>query len=122
MDFMLGREPCDREDATLLVASGDIDMTAAREFGRRLEGALRTSSGDVVLDVHEVIYLDSTALRSLLAGRRLAEERGVRLVLVCRRREVLQVLEVTGLDELFEIHPSRDSALEAIGSADQPKR
>jgi anti-anti-sigma factor len=120
-DFRLERRSGDREGVALLVASGDIDMTASREFGRRLEGALRASPGDVVLDLVEVVHLDSTALRALLAARNLAEERGTLLVLVCVG-PVLQVLDVTGLTELFAIQPDRESALAAIGRPSQPKR
>ncbi len=119
-DFRLERSA--HEGATVLVASGDIDMTASREFGRRLEGAVRATSGDVLLDLDGVVHLDSTALRALLAGRKVADGRGARLVLVCARRSVLSVLEVTGLTALFEIHAERGAALEAIGSAGEPKR
>jgi anti-sigma B factor antagonist len=119
--FDVVRRPCDQPGVTLLAASGDIDMTAAAEFGRRLEDALRASSGHVVLDLLEVVHLDSTALRSLLAGRQLAEERGASLVLVCPRG-VKHVLEVTGLDRLFEIHAEREPALESIGRRSQPNR
>jgi len=121
-DFRLESRPSESEDLTLLVASGDIDMTASREFGRRLEGALRAAAGDVVLDLDQVVHLDSTALRALLSARKVAEERGARLALVCVRRPVLHVLEVTGLTELLEIHPDRDAALDAIGRPNQPKR
>jgi anti-sigma B factor antagonist len=121
-DFWLEAQPAGREDVTLLVATGDVDMTASREFGRRLEAAIGSSPGDIVLDILGIVYLDSTALRALLGARKMAEERASRLVLVCARRPVLHVLEVTGLTRLFEIHPDRDAAIEAIGRANQPKR
>jgi anti-sigma B factor antagonist len=120
-EFGVEREPCEQEGVALLAVSGDIDMTASREFGRRLEGALRASSGHVVLDLLRVVHLDSTALRVLLACRNVAEERGACLVLVCGR-QVQHVLEVTGLDELFEMHADRQAALESIGRDTQPKR
>jgi anti-sigma B factor antagonist len=117
-DFGLVAEPCDRDGVTLLVASGDVDMTAAREFGRRLERVLRSTDGEVVLDLARVDHLDSTTLRWLLSARRLAEDRDGELILVCPRSAVLEVLEVTGLDEVFEIHADRESAL----AAGRPKR
>ena len=117
--FALEIEPCEQKGVTL-AASGDIDMTASREFGRRLESALRTSSGGVVLDLRRVVHLDSTALRSLLACRHVAEARGSQLVLVCSRRPVRQVLEVTGLIR-GPLRP-REAALEAIARPTQPRR
>jgi anti-sigma B factor antagonist len=119
-EFRLERE--NGGGATVVVAGGDIDMTTSREFGRRLEGLLRASTGDVVLDLLQVVYLDSTALRALLASRKVAAERGSRLVLVVAQSDVLHVLEVTGLTTLFDIHATRAAALRAIGTADQPKR
>lgn len=121
-DFWLETQPSGREDVTVLAATGDVDMTASREFGRRLESALSASSGDVVLDLLGIVYLDSTALRALLAARKLAEARGARLVLVCASDPVLHVFEVTGLTKLFEIHADREAALAGIGSANEPKR
>ena len=115
LDFALGEATTDVEGVTLLEASGDIDMTASREFGRRLETAVRKARGDVVLDLLQVVHLDSTALRHLLFCRRVAENRRIRLVLVCARPPVKQVLEVTGVSRLFDIHPDRAGALEAIG-------
>jgi hypothetical protein len=35
---------------------------------------------------------------------------------------VLHVLDVTGLADMFEIHPSLEDALAAIGRPNQPKR
>jgi anti-anti-sigma factor len=75
----------------------------------------------VVLDLLQVVHLDSTALRSQLSRRRLASERDATLVLVCGQGSVLQVLDVTGLAEMFEIHPSLEDALAAIGRPNQPK-
>jgi anti-sigma B factor antagonist len=120
-EFRVERVPCDREGVTVLAVSGDIDMTASREFGRRLESGVRAASGDVVLDLVRVRHLDSTALRALLRGRQVAEERGALLVIACGRR-VQHVLEVTGLEQVFDIHPERELALEAIGRDTQPKR
>jgi anti-sigma B factor antagonist len=121
-DFALESQPSPHPAVTLLVASGDIDMTAAREFGRRLESALRGSDGDVVLDLRAVEHLDSTALRGLLAARRLAEARDADMVLICARAPVLRVLKVTGLDELFPIFPDLDRALAGLGAAGPPER
>ncbi|HEY1358604.1 MAG TPA: STAS domain-containing protein [Thermoleophilaceae bacterium] len=119
-DFTLERHSY--EGVTLLLAGGDIDMTASREFGRRLEAALRAAPGDVLLDLDGVIYLDSTALRALLHARKLAEEGSAGLALVCSNRSVLHVLDVTGLTEIFDVHGDRAAALAAIGAADRPNR
>src|SRR3954447_15971751 len=121
-DFGLAQEPCDHDGVMLLVASGDIDMTAAREFGRRLEDALRTARGEVVLDLRRVEHLDSTTLRWLLSARRLAEDRDAALGPVCARPSVLSVLEGTGLDELFEVYGDLDGALAAADGSHRPKR
>lgn len=121
-DFALERRPTGRQGVTLLAASGDIDMTTSAEFGRRLAEAITASPGDVVLDLLDVVYLDSTALRALLAARKLTERRGRGFALVCEPKTVGHVLEVSGLAAMFEIHADRDGALEAIGRDTQPKR
>jgi anti-anti-sigma factor len=84
------------------VLTGELDL-ADRE---RLLELLRPAEAaeDVVIDVREVPYMDSTALGCLVRLKRKQLERGngsVRLTNV--EPTVERLLRLTGLDQLFEI-------------------
>jgi anti-sigma B factor antagonist len=41
------------------------------------------------------------------------------LSLVCSDRNITKIFEITGLDRVFAIHPTRAEAIEQIGGASQ---
>ena len=66
-----------------------------------------------VIDLGGVTFLASSGLAVLIRAAHRAEEDGVRLRLVASTRPVRRPLEVTGADQLFEIHPDADTAVTA---------
>ena len=89
-----------------IVVHGDIDVAG----GPILEAAIleRESAGPIVLDLDDVVFIDSSGLRSLLGASRRARE--IDRVVTLRRvgREVRRLLEITGTTEHFTIESSRD--------------
>ena len=71
----------------------------------------------LILDLHQMINLDTTGLDSLRALHRRLCERGCRLLLVAPNEQPLSLLERSGFrDELGAgaIHPDLDAALAAL--------
>lgn len=101
----LVREADARE--TRLMVAGEIDLNNVDEF----DAALRTLLDETpvaVLDLTEVTHFGSTALGALIGANNLAGERDVRMV-VRPSHIVRRVLEVTMLDQTFELSDSRPS-------------
>lgn len=97
------------DDGTLSVA-GDIDMAGGpilEEVMLSCEEQLGVS-GDLVMDVAGVQFIDSSGLRSLLAAARRAGERRARLVLSGVGPEVIRLFEITGTLDQFHIVSHRD--------------
>jgi anti-sigma B factor antagonist len=98
-------------DGTIVVA-GDIDMAG----GPLLEEAIlaretdleRASSGDVVLDLENVHFIDSSGLRGLLGASRRAASRRSAVVLRAAGPEIIRLLEITGTLDQFNIVSRRD--------------
>ena len=83
---------------------GEIDLYT----GPRLHGELFTLlSGDgpvqVVVDMSEVDFCDSTGMNVLLAAHRRAREQGGDLELAAPRPAVRKILQVTGLESVFTV-------------------
>jgi len=76
---------------------GDIDLSAAPV----LRAALHTESGDVVLDMSETTFLDSTAIGVIVASWKRHHEEGRRFVARDVPESTMHVFELTGVDELL---------------------
>jgi len=89
-----------------IVVHGDIDVAG----GPILEAAIvdRESAGPIVIDLADVIFIDSSGLRSLLGASRRAHDRGARVTLQRVGPEVRRLLEITGTTEHFTIESSRE--------------
>jgi anti-anti-sigma factor len=82
--------------------SGDVDILRAPELAE-LENELSAES-NVILDVGDLKYADTTFLRFLLRLRAQSNKSGrdsIRLVRATRRLQ--RLLEVTGLDRMFAV-------------------
>ena len=84
---------------------GDIDVAG----GPILEAAIldRESSGPIMIDLADVVFIDSSGLRSLLGASRRARDRGEQVTLQRVGPEVRRLLEITGTTEHFTIESSR---------------
>jgi anti-sigma B factor antagonist len=97
------------EHVTLRV-SGEIDLGTAPQLREAALEALRHHGSDLRLDLRDVHFMDSTGIEVLLATRRRAALEGGSLTLVRPSRPVQRILQVTGVDRLFEItQPSPSS-------------
>ncbi len=91
--------------------AGEIDVQTAGRLRETLE-ELSRGRHDVVLDMAEVEFMDSTGLGLLLSARK----RG-RLSLRGLSDRALQLMQMTGLYETFEIAP--DGSTEPSSDADK---
>lgn len=83
---------------------GDIDLAAQDEVLAVLEPATCRAAHageDLVVDLGDVTFLDSTGIALLVRARRQLPD-GVALVLARPPEQVRRVLEISGLDQLCE--------------------
>lgn len=84
-----------------LAVRGEIDADTAP----RLRAALAARSGDLVIDMAETDFIDSSGLRVLIEFHQIAEERGDRMTIVDPSTAVQRVFELSSLDGYFNIQP-----------------
>jgi anti-anti-sigma factor len=90
------------ENKTILAISGKLSAITADEFNVAVETAQRESHA-LVLDFKELSYMASAGLRVLVVAQKRAKATGGTLSLINVGKEVMEVLEVTGLDEVLDI-------------------
>ena len=91
-----------RGKTAIIRLSGDLDITGADHLDACIQGLTGNSPDEVVIDLSGVTFLDSRGLRSLIRTRELGPEAGWSLKLVRGSAQVRRILDVTGLDAVFE--------------------
>jgi len=114
--FELTEEELDSRTHVIAV-SGEIHVSTAPQFSRRLNDAIGQGKTAVVLDLSDVTFIDSTGLSVLLNGLRRVTRRQGRMALVVSNPTVLRLFEVTQLDATFDICPTREDAISAVQGA-----
>lgn len=110
------RVTCENIDGCRVAqVSGSIDAAHAV----RLQEAeyLASPDEDVVLDVSEVDFLDSTGLGALVAVVRAFSNNEKRLILTSPPPIMLRTLELTGVSRVMEITDSMVDAIDALMKA-----
>lgn len=116
MDLTIDR--ADHDDETVMSVGGEIDVYTAPLVRERLDAVIADGRVDLVVDLSQVRFLDSTGLGVLVGRLKLTRSRGGSLRLVAIEEKVLKVFGITGLDKVFEIYPTLEEAL-ATSAADR---
>ncbi|MGW8765878.1 STAS domain-containing protein [Streptomyces sp. NPDC055815] len=87
--------------------SGEMDLEHAEELRASLRAALTSApaGSDIVVDLQNSSFCDSSGLNVLLTARLWALERGQHLVLAAPSHQMIRILELTEADHLFTYIP-----------------
>jgi len=96
---------------TVVSVEGEIHVSTAPALSRRVNGIIDGRGGDLVLDLSEVTFIDSTGLSVLLNALRAVRRQGGHLALVCTNPTVLRLFEITHLNTTFALHPNLEAAV-----------
>ena len=81
---------------------GELDTVAAPVLQSSLTDLIEEQGNlDVIIDLAKLEFIDSQGLSVLVAGDRMAKERGGCLTLSAPPSRVYKVFEITGLDQHF---------------------
>jgi len=93
---------------------GTLVEDDASAFAEKLQRRLSTSNLRVVLDLHEVPYVDSTALEALADAADRMEQRSTRLRLVSVVPTVREVLKLTGMSKHVQFFEQVEDAVRSF--------
>ncbi|MGD2163117.1 MAG: STAS domain-containing protein [Anaerolineales bacterium] len=91
--------------------SGRIDSATAGEFEDVLNEFTQHGKNNLVLDLSEVDFISSAGLRVLVTARKAVKSAGGEIVFADSSEQVIETLEIAGLDVLFEQYPDRETAV-----------
>ena len=105
------------DGAYIISLSGEVDLYTAPDFKQQLLQVIGDGAKQVIVDFSETTFIDSTTLGVLVGGVKRLRPNGGQLSLVCSDRNITKIFEITGLDRVFTIYPSRDEAVAAMSSS-----
>lgn len=88
---------------------GELDMATAPALAERI--ASIDAASRLVIDLTSCTFLDSAAVRSLIAVARDWKTAERPLALVASDPGILRILEITGVDAVFSVHATLSEAL-----------
>lgn len=80
---------------------GEVDVATAPELRTLLRELYEKKAGDIVLDMAELRYMDSTGLGVLIGAYGRMQEQGNRILIQNPRGHIQKLLQITALDKLF---------------------
>ena len=115
MNFDIKTEQLTEENYVISLA-GEVDLYTAPEFKQQLLEVIGQGGKHVVVDFSDTTFIDSTTLGVLVGGVKRLRSNDGQLSLVCSDRNITKIFEITGLDRVFTIYPTRDEAVAKLGS------
>jgi anti-sigma B factor antagonist len=100
----------------VLVLHGEADLHSAPELRERLRATIDDGAANVVLDLSDSAFVDSTSLGVLLGGMKRLRERDGQIHILVPRPEVRRIFEITLLDRIFPLHETREQAMAALSA------
>lgn len=100
--------------ATVARIEGELSASHADSAGEELQELVSGDQTRLVIELSRVSIVDSTGLALLMQLVTRARLSGGRVVLASPTPFVQGVLEVTRLDQWFEVFPTLDAALSAL--------
>ncbi|MEU3464305.1 STAS domain-containing protein [Streptomyces sp. NPDC006733] len=95
---------------SVLVPSGELDFNSAPALQAAITAAGRLPCA--VVDLSHITFIDSTGITALLGAGRTLEEAGGWLRLCSIPETPLRAIELVGVDQVIDVYPTLDAALQ----------
>ena len=115
MNFGIRTEPLEH-GVVAIALSGEVDLYTAPRLKEELVGAIEGGATNVVVDMTDTTFIDSTTLGVLVGGLRRLRPNGGELALVVTDRNIRKIFEITGLDRVFSLHETPEDAVSGLAA------
>ncbi len=91
-----------------------LDSSVAPSLKSELITLHAEGATNIILDLSEVKYTDSSGLSALLVGNRILQEDNGVFVLTCLSDHTLKLIKISQLDSVLTILPKVEEAIDAV--------
>ena len=96
--------------------SGRVDGSNASQLEGALQAQVEAGETRLVLDFSQLRYISSAGLRVLLVVARRLQGVGGQMLFCELAEDIAQIFEISGFNNILEVHASRHEALKALGA------
>ena len=100
-------------ETLLLTLRGSLDLLSSEKVRKALIAATDEGKHEIVVDLRQVDFLDSTGLGALIGAHRRATEAGGKVCLTISNGPIARLLNITGLIRVFPVYDSVEAAISA---------
>jgi anti-sigma B factor antagonist len=102
-----------QDGIAVLAVGGDVDLATVPALEAAIDEALVSKPTGLVIDLSEVGFLASAGLQVLVATHNNVSE-SAQFAVVANSAATSRPIQLTGLDQIFELYPTLDEALAAV--------
>ncbi|MHB8780776.1 MAG: STAS domain-containing protein [Candidatus Geothermincolia bacterium] len=99
----------------ILQLKGEVDVYTAPKLREAIIMQVEEGERDIVVDLEDVDFLDSTGLGVLVGGLKRVKPFSGSLGLICTQEKILRIFRITGLTKVFPIFSSKDQLPQDLG-------
>lgn len=103
-------------DAVILKLTGEIDLHASPALRAELQQCAADKTALLLVDFHNVEYIDSSGLATFIEYVRSASDHNGRIALFGLKKKVRTIFDLVRLNELFTITDSAEAARAALAA------
>jgi anti-sigma B factor antagonist len=107
---------CAHDGQVVVALRGELDVVNAASVAAEL-AAVAARAHAIILDLAGLEFIDSSGVAALVRARKHARHAGADLLLAGPQQQVLRVLALTRLIDVFSVHASVDEAASSAGRA-----
>lgn len=94
--------------------SGILDGTKAGHFRQEISSLMESNVDIVLIDFQDVTFMDSSGLGALVLALKTVRAAGGKLFICSVNDQIKMLFELTSMDRVFEIFPSREDFENAV--------
>ncbi|HBL12580.1 MAG TPA: anti-sigma factor antagonist [Cyanobacteria bacterium UBA11162] len=96
--------------------SGILDGTKAGQFRQEISRLVESNVDIVLIDFQDVSFMDSSGLGALVLALKTVRAAGGKLFVCSVNEQIKMLFELTSMDRVFEIFPTREEFENAVVS------
>lgn len=93
----------DKEKFLLIEIKGDLDIYSEDEFRSFIEKEIEGADKDMVIDIKDLDYLDSTGLGLFMKIYKIAKEKDKTVSIINPKENILKLFKITDLTDVFNM-------------------
>lgn len=94
--------------------SGLLDGVNGNQLQQEIAATVQAEVSQIIINFEAVSFMDSSGLGALVIALKRVRGSGSRLSLCCLNDQVTMLLELTGMDEIFEIFSTQEEFHQAV--------